>query len=115
VPTDAYRLRRHATTSTMNQGKALKLAGLINSTSRQPLHFAPRKSGKFKGSGDISMMPLVILTKTVLTTATCADVLPNVTPWRELVELYRLTQPARNLEPRYNVAPTTTIDVLRVA
>ena len=34
--------------------------------------------------------------------------------WRELVELYRLTQPARNLEPRYNVAPTTTIDVLRV-
>jgi putative SOS response-associated peptidase YedK len=25
--------------------------------------------------------------------------------WRELVELYRLTQPARNLEPRYNVAP----------
>ena len=34
--------------------------------------------------------------------------------WRELVELYRLTQPARNLEPRYNVAPTTIIDVLRV-
>jgi putative SOS response-associated peptidase YedK len=34
--------------------------------------------------------------------------------WRELVELYRLTQPARNLEPRYNIAPTTTIDVLRV-
>jgi putative SOS response-associated peptidase YedK len=26
----------------------------------------------------------------------------------------RLTQPARNLEPRYNIAPTTTIDVLCV-
>ena len=25
--------------------------------------------------------------------------------WRELVELYRLTQPARNLRPRYNIAP----------
>jgi putative SOS response-associated peptidase YedK len=35
--------------------------------------------------------------------------------WRELVELYRLTQPARNLRPRYNIAPTTTIDVLRLA
>ena len=34
--------------------------------------------------------------------------------WRELVELYRLTQPARNLEPRYNVAPTSTIDAVRV-
>jgi putative SOS response-associated peptidase YedK len=34
--------------------------------------------------------------------------------WREMVDLYRLTQPARNLEPRYNIAPTTTIDVLRV-
>jgi putative SOS response-associated peptidase YedK len=32
--------------------------------------------------------------------------------WRELVELYRLTQPARNLRPRYNIAPTTTIDVV---
>ena len=30
--------------------------------------------------------------------------------WRELVELYRLTLPARNLRPRYNIAPTTTID-----
>ena len=28
--------------------------------------------------------------------------------WRELVELYRLTVPARNLQPRYNIAPTTT-------
>jgi putative SOS response-associated peptidase YedK len=34
--------------------------------------------------------------------------------WRELVELYRLTQPARNLRPRYNVAPTTAIDVVRL-
>jgi putative SOS response-associated peptidase YedK len=33
--------------------------------------------------------------------------------WRELVDLYRLTQPARNLEPRYNIGPTTEIDVLR--
>ena len=35
--------------------------------------------------------------------------------WRELVELYRLTQPARNLRPRYNIAPTTSIDVVRLA
>ena len=35
--------------------------------------------------------------------------------WRELVELYRLTQPARNLCPRYNIAPTTQIDVVRLA
>ena len=34
--------------------------------------------------------------------------------WRELVELYRLTQPARNLRPRYNVAPATAIDVVRL-
>jgi putative SOS response-associated peptidase YedK len=34
--------------------------------------------------------------------------------WCELIELYRLTQPARNLQPRYNVAPTTTIDAVRV-
>jgi putative SOS response-associated peptidase YedK len=32
--------------------------------------------------------------------------------WRELVALYRLTQPAINLQPRYNIAPTTTIDVV---
>jgi putative SOS response-associated peptidase YedK len=32
--------------------------------------------------------------------------------WRELVALYRLTQPAVNLQPRYNIAPTTTIDVI---
>ncbi len=35
--------------------------------------------------------------------------------WAELVELYRLTQPARNLRPRFNIAPTTTIDVVRSA
>lgn len=35
--------------------------------------------------------------------------------WRELVELYRLTVPARNLRPRYNIAPTTTVDVVRLA
>ena len=35
--------------------------------------------------------------------------------WRELVEFYRLTQPARNLRPRYNIAPTTAIDVVRLA
>jgi putative SOS response-associated peptidase YedK len=35
--------------------------------------------------------------------------------WRELVELYQLTQPAPNLRPRYNIAPTTSIDVLRLA
>jgi len=34
--------------------------------------------------------------------------------WRELVELYRLTQSARNLRPRYNIAPTTAIDVVRL-
>lgn len=32
--------------------------------------------------------------------------------WRELVALYRLTVPASNLEPRYNIAPTTTIDTV---
>src|SRR5208283_1125897 len=35
--------------------------------------------------------------------------------WRELVELYRLTQRARNLRPRYNIAPTTAIDVVTLA
>ena len=35
--------------------------------------------------------------------------------WRELVELYRLTMPARNLRPRYNIASTTAIDVVRLA
>ena len=31
---------------------------------------------------------------------------------RNLVALYRLTVPAINLQPRYNIAPTTTIDVV---
>jgi putative SOS response-associated peptidase YedK len=31
-----------------------------------------------------------------------------------LAKLYSLTQPPRNLEPRYNIAPTTMIDVVRV-
>ena len=32
--------------------------------------------------------------------------------WRELVALYRLTDPVppSNLQPRYNICPTTTID-----
>lgn len=32
--------------------------------------------------------------------------------WRELYELYRLTSPASNLQPRYNICPTTTIDAV---
>src|SRR3974390_2173333 len=32
--------------------------------------------------------------------------------WRELVALHGLTQPAMTLQPRYNIAPTATIDVL---
>jgi putative SOS response-associated peptidase YedK len=32
--------------------------------------------------------------------------------WAELAALYRLTMPPRNLESRYNIAPTTTIDVV---
>jgi putative SOS response-associated peptidase YedK len=32
--------------------------------------------------------------------------------WHELVALYRLTQPARSIEPRYNIAPTTIIDAV---
>ena len=34
--------------------------------------------------------------------------------WRELVDLYRLTQPPRNLRPRYNIAPTTSVEVVRM-
>jgi putative SOS response-associated peptidase YedK len=33
--------------------------------------------------------------------------------WSELVELYTLTQTPLNLKPRYNIAPTTMIDVVR--
>jgi putative SOS response-associated peptidase YedK len=32
--------------------------------------------------------------------------------WQEFVALYRLTVPAINLQPRYNIPPTTTIDVV---
>ena len=32
--------------------------------------------------------------------------------WRELYELYRLTCPPANIEPHYNIAPTTMIDVV---
>ena len=32
--------------------------------------------------------------------------------WCELVALYRLTVPATNLEPRYNVVPKTTIETV---
>jgi len=37
--------------------------------------------------------------------------------WAELVRLYRLTDtaPPTNLQPRYNICPTTTIDVVRSA
>ena len=32
--------------------------------------------------------------------------------WRELVARYGLAQPAMNLQPRHNIAPTTIIDVV---
>jgi len=32
--------------------------------------------------------------------------------WRELYELYRLTCKLVNIAPRYNIAPTTMIDVV---
>jgi hypothetical protein len=32
--------------------------------------------------------------------------------WEELHRLYRLTQPARNIQPRYNICPTDPIDVI---
>jgi putative SOS response-associated peptidase YedK len=34
--------------------------------------------------------------------------------WKEIVALYRITldQPARNTQARYNVCPTTTIDMV---
>jgi putative SOS response-associated peptidase YedK len=34
--------------------------------------------------------------------------------WNELAELYGLTQTSRNLEPHYNIAPSSMIDVVRV-
>jgi len=41
----------------------------------------------------------------------CGRFTQNYT-WREIVALYQLTQPALNLQPRYNIAPTTTIDAV---
>jgi hypothetical protein len=32
--------------------------------------------------------------------------------WQEIHDLYGLTQPALNLEPRYNICPTTIVDVV---
>src|ERR1700682_1845178 len=32
--------------------------------------------------------------------------------WREIWELYQLTSPASNLQPRYNICPTTTVDAV---
>ena len=32
--------------------------------------------------------------------------------WRELYELYRLSSPTSNFQPRYNVCPTTDVDVV---
>jgi putative SOS response-associated peptidase YedK len=32
--------------------------------------------------------------------------------WREIHELYRLTTPASNLQPRYNICPTTPVDAV---
>jgi putative SOS response-associated peptidase YedK len=32
--------------------------------------------------------------------------------WAELTALYRLTAPPLNLQPRYNIAPTETVDVI---
>jgi putative SOS response-associated peptidase YedK len=32
--------------------------------------------------------------------------------WQQIHDLYRLTQPALNLEPRFNICPTTTVDVV---
>jgi len=33
--------------------------------------------------------------------------------WRELAAPYRLSLWARDLRPRYNIAPTTTIDAVK--
>jgi putative SOS response-associated peptidase YedK len=32
--------------------------------------------------------------------------------WAELVALYGLTQPAPNLNPHYNIAPTDTVEIV---
>jgi putative SOS response-associated peptidase YedK len=41
----------------------------------------------------------------------CSRFTQNYT-WREIYELHRLTCPPVNIEPRYNIAPTTMIDVV---
>jgi hypothetical protein len=43
----------------------------------------------------------------------CGRFTQNYT-WSEPAELYALTQPPRNLAPRYSIAPMTMIDVVRV-
>ena len=35
--------------------------------------------------------------------------------WREIHDLYDLTGPARNLQAHYNIAPTDTVDVVKLA
>lgn len=42
----------------------------------------------------------------------CGRIAQNYT-WRELHDLYALTGPALNIEPRYNIAPTTRIIAIR--
>src|ERR1035437_5841766 len=32
--------------------------------------------------------------------------------WREIWELYQLTSPASNVQPRYNICPTTIVDAV---
>jgi hypothetical protein len=46
------------------------------------------------------------------TSAQCAFASPKPTRGKKLVALYRLSVPAFNRQPRYNIAPTTTIDVV---
>ena len=46
------------------------------------------------------------------TSAQCAVASPKATRGKELVALYRLTVPASNLQPRYNIAPTTTVNAI---
>jgi putative SOS response-associated peptidase YedK len=35
--------------------------------------------------------------------------------WREIHDLYSLTGAARNVQAHYNIAPTDTVDVVKVA
>ena len=45
----------------------------------------------------------------------CAADTPKPMPWSQLVELYKLSDTAtpRNIPPRYNVAPTQGVPVVR--